>query len=177
MDNFEKALEKLLGNEGYYSNVAADSGGETVFGISRNNFPKLTLWTFVDALKTRTDFPECIGWDKQILDMVNNFYRENFWDPIQGDKILNQEKAFCLFDFAVNSGVSQAVQIVQRALGVADDGIMGFNTLNGLNNANLEEFIAKCKIEKIKIYIKIVDRKPDQLKFLKGWIKRTLEMN
>lgn len=35
-------------------------------------------------------------------------------------------------------------------------------------------FIANYKLARIKYYTKIVDNKPAQIKFYKGWIKRTL---
>jgi len=176
MANFNDCIKKLLINEGVYSNDSTDSGGETVYGISRKNFPNAEIWKIVDQERYQTSFPNCLKDNQEILLLVNEFYQANFWQPIQGDRIINGVKAFSLFDFAVNSGISQAVKIVQRALGVTDDGVMGNNTVNGLNNANLEEFIAKFKIEKVKFYVKIVDNKPNQIKYLKGWIKRALEM-
>ncbi|MFA5299523.1 MAG: glycosyl hydrolase 108 family protein [Lutibacter sp.] len=175
MGNYNTALQKLLDNEGIYDNDPMDSGKETAMGISRKNFPNLKLWVFVDALKTRTDFPDCISWDKQILDLVNNFYRENFWDKIWGDKILDQNKAFSLFDFAVNAGVNTSVKIAQRALNLHDDGIIGTITLSAINNAHTGEFLAKFAIEKIEHYTNIVDKKPEQIKFYKGWVKRAIK--
>lgn len=35
-------------------------------------------------------------------------------------------------------------------------------------------FVANYKLARIKYYTKIVDNKPAQIKFYKGWIKRTL---
>lgn len=35
-------------------------------------------------------------------------------------------------------------------------------------------FVAKYKLGRIKYYTKIVDNKPSQIKFYKGWIKRVL---
>jgi len=36
-------------------------------------------------------------------------------------------------------------------------------------------FLANYKVEKVKFYVKIVDRKPNQIKFLKGWINRAVQ--
>lgn len=47
-----------------------------------------------------------------------------------------------------------------------------FNVIN--NNINEELFVAKYKLERIKYYTNIVDKKPKQIKFYKGWIKRVL---
>ena len=38
-----------------------------------------------------------------------------------------------------------------------------------------DEFILRFKLERIRYYTNIVDRKPNQIKFYKGWIKRVLE--
>ncbi len=36
-------------------------------------------------------------------------------------------------------------------------------------------FLAQYKIEKVKYYLSIVDRKPSQIKYLKGWVRRAVE--
>lgn len=38
-----------------------------------------------------------------------------------------------------------------------------------------DEFILRYKLERIRYYTNIVDNKPNQIKFYKGWIKRVLE--
>lgn len=38
-----------------------------------------------------------------------------------------------------------------------------------------ELFVAKYKLERIRHYTSIVDKKPNQIKFYKGWIKRVLK--
>lgn len=37
-----------------------------------------------------------------------------------------------------------------------------------------DEFVLRYKLERIKYYTDIVDRKPSQIKYYKGWIKRVL---
>lgn len=36
-------------------------------------------------------------------------------------------------------------------------------------------FIAKYKIERVKHFLRIVDNKPSQIKYLKGWVRRAVE--
>lgn len=36
-------------------------------------------------------------------------------------------------------------------------------------------FLTQYKIEKVKYYLAIVDRKPSQIKYLKGWVRRAVE--
>ena len=38
-----------------------------------------------------------------------------------------------------------------------------------------ELYMSKKKIEKVRFYVKLVDKKPTQIKFLKGWVKRAIE--
>lgn len=45
------------------------------------------------------------------------------------------------------------------------------------NNDSLGEnlFVANYKLQRIKRYVEIVDGKPSQVKYLKGWIKRVIK--
>jgi hypothetical protein len=36
-------------------------------------------------------------------------------------------------------------------------------------------FVAKFKVERVQYYLDIVEKKPSQQKFLRGWIKRAVE--
>lgn len=52
------------------------------------------------------------------------------------------------------------------------------DSLNAYKNDTImseDEFILRYKLERIRYYTNIVDRKPNQIKFYKGWIKRVLE--
>lgn len=43
-----------------------------------------------------------------------------------------------------------------------------------INDLKDSLFVARYKIERVKYYVDIVDRKPSQIKYLKGWIKRAV---
>lgn len=50
------------------------------------------------------------------------------------------------------------------------------DSLNTIRNSIGEDlFVARYKLERIRYYTDIVDKKSSQLKFYKGWIKRVLE--
>jgi hypothetical protein len=66
---------------------------------------------------------------------AKTIYRRDFWDRAQCDK-LHPDLAFDLFDGAVNSGIGQAIRWLQRAVGVADDGVVGPLTLASINREN-----------------------------------------
>ncbi len=100
-----EAIGRCLSHEGGYVNNPADPGGETKFGISKRSYPHLNI-----AELTRYD--------------AINIYKRDFWDAINADR-LPSSVMYQLFDFAINSGTSTAIRYLQRAIGVADDGIWG----------------------------------------------------
>lgn len=106
---FDQAFDKLIGHEGGYVFDSRDPGGETKFGISKRQYPNLDIrnLTLADA---------------------KAIYRRDYWDRAQCDK-LHPDLAFDLFDGAVNSGIGQSIRWLQRAVGVADDGVIGPLTL------------------------------------------------
>lgn len=110
---FDQAFDKLINHEGGYTFNPHDPGGETKFGISKRSYPHLDIHslTLADA---------------------KTIYKRDFWDRAQCDK-LHPDLAFDLFDGAVNSGIGQAIRWLQRAVGVADDGVVGPLTLAAIN--------------------------------------------
>lgn len=113
---FDQVFDKLISHEGGYVFNPHDPGGETKFGISKRSYPHLDIHslTLADA---------------------KTIYKRDFWDRAQCDK-LHPDLAFDLFDGAVNSGIGQAIRWLQRAVGVADDGVVGPLTLASINREN-----------------------------------------
>jgi len=113
---FDQVFDKLINHEGGYIFNPHDPGGETKFGISKRSYPHLDIHslTLADA---------------------KTIYRRDFWDRAQCDK-LHPDLAFDLFDGAVNSGIGQSIRWLQRAIGVADDGVVGPLTLASINREN-----------------------------------------
>lgn len=102
---FDDAFDRLIGHEGGYVNNPNDPGGETHWGISKRSYPHLNIKTLTRA-------------------QARTIYRRDFWNRIHGDELYDG-LAFQVFDFAVNSGIETAVRYLQRAIGVADDGVWG----------------------------------------------------
>lgn len=101
---FDIAVDRLLGHEGNYVNNPNDPGGETKFGISKRSYPKLDIRNL-----TRED--------------AIAIYKRDFWDPISLS--VPDSVKYQMFDFAVNSGIDNAIRALQRAIGVSDDGHWG----------------------------------------------------
>lgn len=120
MANFNISYAITAANEGVYDNNPNDTGGETVFGVSRNNFPSWEGWTIVDNYAKQygrgtSAFKQALKADAILAELVRTWYKTNFWDKFDLDKVANQSLANEIFDQAVNVGVGQATKFIQRA--------------------------------------------------------------
>lgn len=111
--NFDAAFDTLLGHEGGYSDHPSDPGGRTMWGVTER---VARAHGFTGDIRTLT------------RDEAKRIYRVDYWGPVRAEE-LPQEVRYDVFDGAVNSGVKQSVKWLQRAAGVADDGIIGPKTL------------------------------------------------
>lgn len=138
MSVFEAMFDRVMGHEGGYVNDPRDPGGETKWGISKRSYPLL-------------DIPALTR------DEARAIYRRDFWDRINGDR-LPDGVAFQLFDFAVNSGPETAVRYLQRAIGVADDGVWG-----PVSQAAAERFTESDTV------MRLLGERLDYMTRLKNW--------
>jgi lysozyme family protein len=164
--NFESAYDKMMEDEGGYvlHEVQGDRGGQTYAGIARKMHPKWEGWQHIDYQETPP------------TQLVRDFYRKNFWDKIKGDDLTHDVIASSLFNFAVNAGVPVAIKLAQICVKTAPDGVIGPKTISALNQTNPELFVAYYALAKIARYRDIVLRDRSQLKFLLGWVSRTLKL-
>lgn len=161
---FEVAYKKTAKWEGGYVDDPKDMGGETYAGISRKYHPNWSGWHIVD--KYTLKYNQKID-SRELEEMIMQFYYNNFWLPIAGDYIEKQEVANAVYDWHVNSGKS-AIKAIQRLLKVKDDGIVGEKTIEALNSTTAQEI----NNEREYFLKDIVRRKPEQKRFLKGWLNR-----
>ena len=126
MAEFEQAFSVMIKNEGFpgYVNDPHDRGGETVAGISRKNWPGASVWPLIDAMKAKPDFPNNLKKSAELMPLVKDFYRRNFWHT-DFVSLKSQELATWLFDKRVNMGLKRPIKFLQEALGVDVDGIFG----------------------------------------------------
>lgn len=166
MADFEKAIANVISHEGGYVWAEHDSGGETNFGITDK----------LDGLIDRMADVDGDG-DGDVLifnlskEQAKQIYKREFWNKIQGDLINDQQVANIVFDAFVNSG-KVALKQLQQVIGVDADGSIGPKTLDTLNYASPMLVFNSFKDARIRFYKALVDRKPTQKKFLKGWINR-----
>ena len=163
-DDFDNAFDKLILNEGGYSNDPIDKGGKTIYGITQRDFP-------VDF--DRVYFLYKNGQKKLALLTAKNFYRRVFWNELYKE-IPDSSLAFKLFDIGVNRSVRTAVKILQRTLyydfgkTLKVDGSFGHITLGAIKSVSSEVLYKK--------YIDRLEKSYRSLKdfwyFGKGWLNR-----
>lgn len=96
----------------------------TKWGIAAADFPQLDI----PALKRE--------------DAVGIYYRK-YWSTIQGDN-LPQRLAICVLDCAVNQGAGTAIELLQKALGMAvADGAMGPQTIAAVRSQEQDYLIQR----------------------------------
>lgn len=123
MIDFELAYKKVMKAEGFYSNNPNDSGGETLYGISRKKgapFPE--FWKIVDQYKQKSNFPENMRKDQQLISMKYSWYKANYWTIIRINELNHQGLAEKLFDISVNKGPGRAGQFMAELAGVKWEG-------------------------------------------------------
>lgn len=149
---FENAVEYILKHEGGYVFHQKDPGGETNFGISKRAYPNLNIKDL-----TRDDAKE--------------IYRRDYWNKISAD-LLPHFLRLSVFDSAVNQGPQRAIGLLQAALGVSVDGVLGPATLEAAGRANPEKLL--------KAYARIrMNRYADDRNFAifgEGWTQRLLDI-
>jgi len=102
---FSDALQNTLQFEGGYSNSPNDAGGPTINGISSKWFP--------EDFKTQVSLINSGNTDAANAHL-QDFYKKNFWDPIDGDS-LSPAMQNVAFDTAVNNGVPTAKKLMVQA--------------------------------------------------------------
>ncbi len=118
---FDQALAAVLQHEGGFVHHPRDPGGATNRGVTQAVYD---------------DWRSNHGLAKQSVKAITPaevmaIYKKQYWDAVQGDD-LPAGVDYCLFDFAVNSGVNRAARYLQRAAGVLDDGQIGPATLRAV---------------------------------------------
>lgn len=169
MADFSLAFNRAIIAEGGYKlhKVAGDNGGLTYAGIARNYHPDWPGWDYID----RGEPPPS--------QLVYDFYRVGWWEPIRGDEIADQAVAYTLYSFAINSSArlrpATAIKLAQLVAGATPDGVFGPKTLAAVNAMHPELFVAKYALARLARYEQIVRRNRTQGKFLLGWLSRTLK--
>lgn len=141
---FDEAFKRLIGHEGRFTNDRNDRGnwttgiigkGElkgTKYGISAMTYPDLDIRNLT-------------------LEKAKAIYKRDWWDKINADQI-DSAIVFQVWDFAVNAGMSTAKRKLQKAVGVAEDGIIGKHTIQAINDTEINDVLLKFNAERLRYY-------------------------
>lgn len=153
--NFDQAFERLIAHEGGYVNHPQDPGGETHWGIT---------------LRTA----RANGYTGRMRDMTRAqakaIYRDAYWGRARADEY-DPAIGFQLFDAAVNHGMGNATRFLQRAVGVADDGVIGPMTVAAVRRMSVTDVLARFNAERLEFYTRLTTWPT----FGKGWARRVAE--
>ncbi|WP_114945486.1 glycoside hydrolase family 108 protein [Microvirga calopogonii] len=128
---FEKAVEQVLKHEGGFVQHPRDPGGATKFGITRETLSRAKKRPASVNDVRRLSRREAIS-----------IYRQLYWDAVRAEE-LPPGLDLAVFDLAVNSGPARAVKMLQTALGVEADGIIGPVTLRAAREADMPDVIRR----------------------------------
>lgn len=182
MANFDLSYDRLLKLEfsnpknALHKNVG--ESGYTFMGIYETAHPDWGGWDIVRTYLRQNKCLERVSIeccrDRNLRDLVEYFYKENFWDKMKLDNVFPFRIADLMFKFGVNVGIKRAVRFAQEVVGVKTDGIVGKQTLKALNSHNPIKFESEYKAKFIKFYKRLASRHPQKYgHFLNGWIDRT----
>ncbi len=160
-DRFAPAAAFVLAPriEGGYVDDPDDPGGPTKYGISlrflKGIVPYATTITIWDlSPETATDL-----------------YREHFWNVCSCDA-LPPGIDLVVFDCAVNQGPRTARKLLQRALGVEDDGYFGPVTLQAVLDADPIDTMLDFLARRAKRYAETANFD----RYGRGWMRRLFEV-
>lgn len=158
--DFDYCVELIGAHEKGFTNNPLDKGNYTPggrllgtkYGISAKSYPYLNI--------------PALSWQQ-----AKEIYKKDFWDKYRIGE-LNERIRLYTFDSIVNHGPTIGIKLLQRAIGVKDDGIIGQTTISQSIKATPNAFA----LARSDYYVDIVRNDISQLVFLKGWLRRSLQV-
>ncbi len=145
---FDEAFERLIGHEGGYVSDPRDPGGETKYGVSKRSYPGEDIAGMT-------------------LERAKAIYLRDYWTP-SGCAAVPAGIRFDLFDMAVNSGVKAAIRMLQRTVGVPDDGVLGPVTMAAISGGDPARVAARFNGHRLQFMSSL----PTWPAFGRGWANR-----
>jgi lysozyme family protein len=163
-------IDEIIRREGgdKETNDPADSGGRTKYGISERAHPE--AWADGDVTQ----------------DEARGIYKETYITAERFDQIKDESLQHQVVDFGVPSGPDRAARLLQQIVGVEADGEIGPKTLEAIENYPGGKLFGvevpgrvllnlAFRDARTMFYATLAKRRPKDLKFLLGWVKRAQE--
>lgn len=181
MTMFDEYIEEIIRIEGCYSNNQNDSGGETMYGITKQVAEQYGYRGEMKCL------PKTLA--KQI-------YREKYWNPLQLDQIERISPAIVkeLLDTGINQGIGRAGEYLQISLNALNrqqrdypdmkvDGQIGPTTIKNLGlfvgkRASMGETVLLRALNCLQgaFYINLSQNRTKDEDFLFGWLQNRVAL-
>lgn len=152
---FDQVFDRCMGHEGGYVNDPRDPGGETNWGITHRTALENG---YIGAMRDMT------------REQAKAIYRKAFWERYQCEK-MPLAIAFQFFDACINHGMGNASRMLQRAVGVADDGVIGTLSLAAIKSMSENDILMRFNAERLLFYTKLSRFSI----YGKGWVNRIAE--
>jgi len=135
---FDLLMIYIFKHEGGYVNDPDDLGGETKYGIAKRYFPN-------EDIKNLTK------------ERAKELYYQNYYVPLQVDKINDLQLAFQYFDCGVNCGIKNAKNMMIKA-----------KLIKETSTDSLLSIFKELRRE----YYRNISELRNNKKYLKGWLNR-----
>jgi lysozyme family protein len=152
--SFKECLDLVLKSEGGWVNNSNDPGGETNLGVTKRVWEEYVGHP-VTTMKNLT--PE----------LVAPLYEQKYWRPCYGE-VLPRGLDFVVFSMGVNAGPGRSVKLLQSAIGLVPDGVIGPRTRGLISDSNCATLISKFSEARREYYKSL---KTFAI-FGKGWLSR-----
>jgi lysozyme family protein len=128
--NFNACLAFVLSAEGGYVDDPLDPGGATNLGITLR---VLSEWRHTAVTK--------IDVQNLTREEAGAIYRARYWNVVRGDD-LPVGVDLMVFDAGVNLGTGRSARMLQAAVGAAEDGAIGPETLGAVGHHDPSDLIS-----------------------------------
>lgn len=120
----DEIIALIIDIEGGYVDNPADPGGKTNMGITQRYLDR--------AVAADPTLPTHVA--DLTIEQVTGLYRRDQWTAVHGDALPPALAALAI-DSAINEGPSEAAVLLQQALGVTADGVIGPGTIAAAGRA------------------------------------------
>jgi len=159
---FAEVLERTLEHEGgWYDGTKPHDPNPTMKGVTQRTY---------NGYRDRRRLPQRSVREIETHEL-EAIYR-TYWDAVKADK-LGPLTAGQVFDHAVNAGPHRAIQVLQRAVGVNPDGVIGPRTMEAVRGVPDTVAALLVGYERLQHYCDLA-RSPKHRPSLLAWTQRTV---